>query len=183
MRPLPWLASVALATRCAELLAPSIGDFWQNAPETERTLVRAAIRGALQTAETGRAPDTLPAHADAITRLVGRFVLHLHGMPVEETELPQALASLPDTQIRIIRSVIDPAAREARAATATNADNAFDECRDGVSWAYSLAEDLDDSDLTNELNRSVNSLYELCDREHIGDNCRFHWTGSRWCST
>jgi hypothetical protein len=180
MKSFPRLASIALTARCAELLAPSLVTLWKNMPEEEWTLLRSAIRGAKEAATTGRVPDTLDSVAMDITRLVGRFELFLHGIDVEGSKLPDSVTSLGEEQIGTIRAIIDVAARGARAATAAEADQAVSECLDAISWSYTVVDDLGDSELASDLQRSIDLLQEHCERERLVDYSRISWTGSQW---
>jgi len=180
MKPLPRLASVALAARCAELLAPLLDALWHDAPMEERNLVHTAIRDASRTAKTGRRTDTLQTTADEITSLVGRFELHLHGLPIEMTELPESAARLDEGQIRSVRDIIDVATRAARSANSTDGHNAFSECEDGVSWSFCITDDLGDTELADELNRTIESLYDCCGTKDITGDSKVWWTGSQW---
>ena len=180
MRPLPRFASVALAARCAELLGSSVDALWQHVPEPDQQLCQSAITGAVQTAKTGQKSDSLGAIANEITMLVGTFVIHLHGYPPAGKRLPESVTSLEGEQIQTIQIIIDLAARAARAATASSVENAFDECRDGVSWSYSLVRDWGDHDLEDELTGMIRSLYECCDALHLSDDSKVWWTGYDW---
>ncbi|MBN2292257.1 MAG: hypothetical protein JXM70_07525 [Pirellulales bacterium] len=151
-------------------------------PEHDDALVKRAIQDAMEVAKNGNEVDGLSATADEITRLVGRFELYLNGVPIEMTKLPVSVTNLTDDQIRTVRDIIDVAARAIRAATADDLLDASSESSDGISWAFSIAEKLGDSELMGRLTESVESLSRYCDTSGVTDKSIIWWTGTQWQS-
>lgn len=86
-------------------------------------------------------------------------------------------------KLRLLRDIIDVAARAARAADATERDCAFEECRDAVDWTHSVIERLEIAGMADELDDLVDSAYYYCEDAGVTDDDAVSWTGSGWASS
>ncbi len=109
----------------------------------------AAIDRSIEQANTaiaGALPNvSLRDSANLATQLTGKAELYSRGL-YDDTDRDTPLGRLSTAQLTAIRDVADVAARSLRAATG-DSETANNECRDGLSWGYALAERLGDDDL------------------------------------
>lgn len=177
---LPRWAGVALTARCAQRLQPTLAKLWIDAPKAHLDLVSEAIKVSQDAAQASRTADDRNELADSITELVGELELHLAGLPSEDPEMAASLASLDDDTIKLIRDMIDIAARATRAATAADSNGARGETADGVSWTYSVIDRLRDNELRVAIDEEIASLHSICRNAEATDDHGVRWTDNRW---
>ena len=129
----------------------------------------AAIAGALPNV-------SLRDSANLATQLTGKAELYSQGLYLDDADRDTPLGRLSTAQLTAIRDVADVAARSLRAATG-DSKTANDECRDGLSWGYALAERLGDDDLLARIDSLSGSAAPLAGRE--SGNHPMH-TERRW---
>jgi hypothetical protein len=157
----------------------AIDELWISVPDEMRQLFHAAVGGAVQTARTGQTPEGLYQTALDLTAMVGRFQIHFHKLDIP-SRLPESITCLEEAPMRMICCVLDVGARSARAASSEKVRDAVEECLDGVSWAYSLARDLNDHNLETNLNDTISSLEADCRSQRLTDRSTIWWAGESW---
>ncbi len=118
----------------------------------------------------------LQESANSATQLTGRTELYSQGLYPDKSDRNAPLGRLSPDQLTSVRDVADVAARALRAATG-NLQNANIECQNGISWAYALAERIDDNDLLSRINYLVDSSHRIPSRE-MGNSpmhCQRRW--------
>ncbi|WP_146409723.1 hypothetical protein [Allorhodopirellula heiligendammensis] len=129
------------------------------------------------TAASNELPDTeLRDSANAATRLTGKAELYSQGLSLDESDRNTPFGRLSADQVKSVRDVADVAARSLRAATG-DLQNANDECQEGISWAYALAERIGDNDLLARIEDLVGSSPSM--KSHTTGNNPLH-SEPRW---
>jgi len=149
-------------------------------PERDKTLVIRAIQDAISVARYDSEVPGLPNTAKEITQLVGRLTLHLHGLPVDITELPDSVTNLQTERIQTIRNIADVAARSARAAVATDLAMTSSECDDGISWAMCVARETHNSALLEKLDETIFLLQQCYVEGFLTEESPVWWNGAGW---
>ncbi len=92
--------------------------------------------------------------AKKATGLSGKAELFSQGIFVKEAYRESPLGRLSSEQLKMVRDVADITARSLRASTGSE-DNANDECQEGLSWAFDLAERLGDQEMLDAMQSIV----------------------------
>lgn len=145
---------------CVRLLATAAEEIRSVIASFADSVTLAEIDSSIKEAKTASSGD-LPNNelhdlAYSATQLTGRAELYSRGLFLHESDRETALGQLSSAQLKSVRDVADVAARSLRAATG-DIENANIECREGVSWAYALAERIGDNNLFARIEALVDS--------------------------
>ncbi|GAA5511188.1 hypothetical protein [Novipirellula caenicola] len=146
---------VRLLATAAQEMRGAIASFADSATlaEIDRSIEQA------KTASSGDLPNSeLRVSANAATRLTGKAELCSQGLFLDESDRETALGQLSSDRLKSVRDVADVAARSLRAAIG-NIDTANDECQEGITWAYALAERIGDDSLLARIEYIVDSAH------------------------
>lgn len=153
MTQLPQHTCVRLLSDLAEVLRPCIVEFANI--DTLRSIDESIAQS--KQAARGRFPrPDLRDLANMATRLTGKLELLAQGLILNDADRDLRLGRLSSDQLALIRDVADVAARALRA-SAGDESNANEECQEGLSWAYSVAERLADNELQDEIQSLVDN--------------------------
>lgn len=144
---------VRLLATTAQEMRGAIASFTDSTTlaEIDRSVEQA------KTASSGELPNSeLRDSANDATRLTGRAELYSQGLFLDESDRETALGKLSSDQLESVRDVADVAARSLRAATGS-IETANDECQEGITWAYALAERIGDDRLLARIESIVDS--------------------------
>lgn len=157
---------------CVRLLADAATEMRTAIASFADPATLASIDRSIEQAKTAASSDLpsikLRELANAATRLTGKAELYSRGMFPNESDRDTPLGQLSLDQLMSVRDVADVAARSLRAAYG-DIENANEECRDGISWAYALAERIGDNDLFARIEYLVESSRSNLGRE-TGNN-------------
>lgn len=179
-------ANVALLARAGRLLQPTLQHTWQQAPPDALALYDRALALCETCAANARMENSLSQVETELTMLVGKFELHFHGPPAGITRpLPSFEAFRPhipesDADARNISDILDVGARGVRVASAIDAQSIEQETMDGLSWAYSVMESIDNPTLAETLTANTNELNIECATKSAGDSSTVQWVDGRW---
>jgi hypothetical protein len=128
----------------AEMLRPSIAGFADA--NTLRSIDESIEQSKI--AADGELPrPELRELSNTATQLTGKTELYSQGLYFDDTDRESPLGRLSAEQLTLVRDVADVAARSLRAASTGDEVEANDECQEGLSWAFSMAERLADENL------------------------------------
>jgi len=110
-----------------------------------------------KTAADGDLPRSdLEERSTTATQLTGKLELFSRGLFLDEADRESQLERLTPDQLGLVRDVANIAARSLRAAT-DDESNANNECQEGLSWAYYMAERLGDNAMRSRIQSLVDS--------------------------
>ena len=148
---LPQQICVRLLADVAAELRPTIAGFADRdtLDKIDRSISEA------RTAACGEFPSSeLQEHSMKATQLTGKLELFSQGLFLDDVDRELPLARLTPDQLSLVRDVADIAARSLRAAT-DDESKANAECEQGLSWAYDIAERLEDDSLQDRIQSLV----------------------------
>ena len=189
MDTLPRWASTSLATLCAQMIVPSLENYWPTLSDGDRRLLDNGLQAALESSERGIPSPDLDNYELQATRLAGSFELWLHATETENAEmLSVADLDLPrdtnPTQVKIAGTIIDVAARAIRIAKTRDRDTAFSECGDALEWARAVMDHLPAGDeIDQKLDLVIDSIWAFCEASKISDTQGLSKTNEGWMIT
>ncbi|MCU0719692.1 MAG: hypothetical protein MUC83_08315 [Pirellula sp.] len=147
---------------CVRLLADAASEMRTAIASFVDPVTLDSIDQSIEQAKTAASGDLprleLRELANAATRLTGRAELYSRGLYFDESERATPLGQLSPGQLMSVRDVADVTARSLRAATG-QIESANEECQEGVSWAYALAERIGDDELYSRIEKLVSSAH------------------------
>lgn len=159
---LPQHTCVQLLADVAEALRPCIAGFTDAQTLAD---IDASIEQSKRTVPGNFPRSDLRELSNKATRLSGKAELFSQGILVNEASRNSPLGQLSTEQLKMVRDVADLAARSLRAATGDDA-NANDECLEGLSWAFDLAERLGDDKVLKKIQSLVdNAISDQVDED------------------